>query len=285
MSTYHLEMSMPREEEVLRRKKYLEKLIPRLEKKLESAPPGSLMISRGTKDRRPAFYHVLPPEARSDEGRAKARKVYLNREHEALIRELAQKEYCRKLLKTAREEAAALDGVLRYCRLPKVEDVPAMCHEEKRPFLRPVVESDEDFRRRWLEQRFRQNEYGPEQKLFPTARGDLVRSKSESQQADCLFRGDYTYLYEKSLKLTDRGRVTYRYPDFTILDPVTRTEVIYEHFGRMDDPEYRLKALEKIRLYLDNGYVIGKDFLFTYETKDHPFTVDQLDRVLRARFG
>lgn len=52
----------------------------------------------------------------------------------------------------------------------------------------------------------------------------------------------------------------------------------------IDDENYLRSTLEKIRLYLENGYVIGEDLLFTFETLDHPFTMDQFIRVLDARF-
>ena len=101
-----------------------------------------------------------------------------------------------------------------------------------------------------------------------------------------LFHHDYAYLYEKRVKLIDHGRVTYRYPDFTILDPVTRQEVIFEHFGMVDQDHYfRNSFIDKLRLYLENGYVIGENLLFTFETQEHPFTIDLFARVLEARFG
>ncbi|MBQ8062629.1 MAG: hypothetical protein IJ230_01700 [Clostridia bacterium] len=178
-----------------------------------------------------------------------------------------------------------MDAILEYCETPKLEDVLGQVHEAKQPYIRPIVETDEAFRQRWLEQQYHQNEYGSEQKIYPTERGDLVRSKSEGQQADYLYYHGYAYLYEKRLELKDGSRTIYRYPDFTILDPVTRKEVFFEHFGMADDEGYLAKNAEKLRIYMENGYVLGRDILFTLETRDHPFTLDQFARVLEGRFG
>ena len=51
------------------------------------------------------------------------------------------------------------------------------------------------------------------------------------------------------------------------------------------DHYFRNSFIDKLRLYLENGYVIGENLLFTFETQEHPFTIDLFARVLEARFG
>lgn len=263
--------------EFIRRKRFLERLIAKLEARLEKAPEGSLVVSRNPRVSFCGFYHVVA---------GRPERVYLNQSHRKDICRLAQKEYDRKTLRIAKKELEAIDGVIAYCDTDKVEDAIASCHVEKQRYITPVVESDDDYRRRWLAQPYVQKKKKEDDLLFPTEKGDLVQSKSESMQADHLFLHDYAYLYEKRIELYDRGRLTYRYPDFTILDPVTRKEVIFEHFGMVDQDEYfRNSFIDKLRLYLENGYVIGDNLLFTFETQEHPFTIDQFIKVLESRFG
>jgi len=50
-------------------------------------------------------------------------------------------------------------------------------------------------------------------------------------------------------------------PDFTTLNKRTRVQRYHEHFGKMDDPQYARKALEKIRLYENNGIFVGEQNL------------------------
>ncbi len=276
MSIYHQGFSAPLpQEEFLKRKKFLERVIRQLEQRLADAPEGSLVVTR-KKTGAPGYYHVLP---------GGKERVYLNKANRQRIAQLAQKEYDKKALQVAKRELASVEAVLRYCELDKVEDVLSLCQKEKREYIAPVVEPDEAFRDRWLRQNYVQKKPNDDDTLYPTEKGDLVRSKSEGMQANYMFHHDHDYLYEKRITLYDRGRKVYRYPDFTILDPVTRQEVIFEHFGMVDNDAYLRDNLEKLRLYLENGYVIGENLLFTYETRDHPFTMDQFIRVLEARFG
>ena len=278
MAQYHYGLTTTlSKEEFTRRKQFLERLIAKLEARLDKAPEGSLIINRKTRTSAPGFYLV------SQRG---ASRTYLDKSHSDTITRLAQKEYDQKALRAARKELVAINKILKYCDMPKVEDVLDSCQEEKTQLIVPAVESDEAFRVRWLSQKYVQKQKNEGDKLYQTERGDLVQSKSEGMQADYLFHHDYAYLYEKRVKLIDHGRVTYRYPDFTILDPVTRQEVIFEHFGMVDQDHYfRNSFIDKLRLYLENGYVIGENLLFTFETQEHPFTIDQFARVLEARFG
>lgn len=261
--------------ELQRRKRFLEKTIQTLEERLRNAPKGSLVVTRSSKTKAPGFYHVF------DGGN---HRVYLNREHQHTIHLLAQKEYDRKALGIAKQEITMLEGAIAYCDTLKVEDALTECLPEKQKYITPVVKTDEAYRQDWLSQKYHKKPPVEGEKLYPTDRGDQVRSKSESMQADYLFHHEYDYLYEKRVVLYDNGRKTYRYPDFTILDPVTRKEVLYEHFGMLDNPEYLRNTLRKLKLYQENGYVIGENLLVTFETHEQPFTIDQLARVLEARF-
>lgn len=278
MAQYHYGLtSNLSKAEFTRRKRFLERLISKLEKRLEGAPEGSLVVNRKARTSAPGFYRVSPKGTD---------RVYLDKSHYNTIASLAQKEYDQKALRTAKKELVAINKILHYCDMPKVEDVLETCQEEKRKLVSPAVESDEAFRSRWQSQKYVQKQKKEGDKLYPTQKGDLVQSKSEEMQADFLFYHNHAYLYEKRVKLYDHGYVTYRYPDFTILDPVTREEVIFEHFGMVDDENYRQHSfIDKLRLYLENGYIIGDNLLFTFETKEHPFTIDQFAKVLEARFG
>ncbi len=60
---------------------------------------------------------------------------------------------------------------------------------------------------------------------YRTEKGELVRSKSEMNIANALFRTEIPYKYECPLTLND-GRVIY--PDFTVLDVYNRRLVCWE---------------------------------------------------------
>lgn len=282
MSLYHESITMPIRKELLQRQRFLEKTKAKLERSLAAAPPGRLSTSRkiyttvadAQTQTSINYYHVM------EDGR----RVYLSRSRQTTIARLAQKEYARKALALVKVELKQLNDVLKYCETPKLEDAWQDCLPEKLRFVDPPVLSDEVFRQKWLSQEYDRKPPMENDHRFPTEKGDPVCSKTEAQQADYMFYHGYDYLYEKRLDLIDNGRPTWRYPDFTILDPVTREEVVFEHFGMVDDEGYQHSMFDKIRLYEENGYVIGQNFLFTFETAEHPFTMDQFIRILEARF-
>ena len=277
MALYHKALNTPQPdpEELRKRMRYLEKEQAKLEKRLADAPEGSLVVSRKSNTSSPGFYHSLERSKRS----------YLNQTQRETICRLAQKEYDQKALRTIRKELLGLKRILDYSMSPKLEDVITLCQPEKQKYITPTVPSDKEYLEAWLSQEYVKKDPDDGMHIFPTERGDMVCSKSEGAQADYMFHHDFYYLYEKELELVDHGRTVWRFPDFTILDPVTREEVIFEHFGMVDDPDYVQAMFDKIRLYQQNGYVIGQNFLFTFESRAHPFTMDQFIAVLKARFG
>jgi hypothetical protein len=80
--------------------------------------------------------------------------------------------------------------------------------------------------------------------IHRTARGELVRSKSEVIIADLLDGLGLPYAYEQPFTAPD-GSV--RYPDFTIDDAETGRRLLIEHLGMLDRPDYvrRWKAKEE----------------------------------------
>ena len=283
MSLYHESITMPTRKELLQRQRFLEKTKAKLERSLATAPPGRLSTSRkkmvpfSNEDARAIFagYYLVMEDGS---------RVYLDKSRQKTIAALAQKEYDKKALLIVKKELRKLQAFLNYNEMPKLEDVFDQCLPEKQIFIVPAVRSDEVFRQDWLNQDYAREPIVENDHPFPTEKGDMVCSKTEAQQADYMFYHGYDYLYEKRLDLIDNGRPTWRYPDFTILDPVTREEVVFEHFGMVDDEGYQHSMFDKIRLYEENGYVIGQNFLFTFETAEHPFTMDQFIRILEARF-
>lgn len=74
------------------------------------------------------------------------------------------------------------------------------------------------------------------------------------------------------------------YPDFTVRHPITGERMYWEHFGRMDDPEYREGACKKIKLYCDNGIIPSISLIATFETSDHPLDVERVEKIIKEFF-
>lgn len=114
-----------------------------------------------------------------------------------------------------------------------------------------------------------------------TLRGELVRSKSEVFIADSLFRSGIRYKYEQPLMLESGSRV---HPDFTILHPATHEQFYWEHFGMMDDEDYRADCLRKISMYWNCGPIPGQRLICTFESARSPMSSAQAEKIIRAYF-
>lgn len=85
--------------------------------------------------------------------------------------------------------------------------------------------------------------------IHRTARGEMVRSKSEVIIADHLASKGVEYGYEQSLTLDG---VT-KYPDFTIEDAESGENFYWEHCGMLHVPNYRRRWEEKLAWYRAHG--------------------------------
>jgi hypothetical protein len=98
--------------------------------------------------------------------------------------------------------------------------------------------------------------------------------------ADKYYKLGIPYKYEKPLVVSKQTkRITIR-PDFTTLNKRTRIQRYHEHLGRMDDPQYVQKALEKIRLYEENGIFIGEQLILTFESSEKPLDHRELELLI-----
>ena len=48
----------------------------------------------------------------------------------------------------------------------------------------------------------------------------------------------------------------------------------------MDDQEYAAQVSEKLRIYMDCGYIPGENFLMTFESGGHPLTPRTIEEVV-----
>lgn len=113
--------------------------------------------------------------------------------------------------------------------------------------------------------------------IHKTLKGHMVRSKTELIIADKLFNAGMSYEYEQPLDgETRKGRI---FPDFCFTD-ASGDRIIWEHFGRMDDPKYVDGHEWKMKWYADNGFVEGENLFMTKETLASGIDSSVLDQTL-----
>ena len=147
----------------------------------------------------------------------------------------------------------------------------------KQRIVESLVTSNKEYREEWLSEEYQGKEFREDTSEIYTDRGERVRSKSEKIIADKLYNENIPYRYEYPLDIPYFGII---YPDFTILDEEKRRNIIYEHFGLMDDENYVNKAISKIQLYASAGYILGDNLFITMETSVKPFDSRILDGII-----
>lgn len=252
--------------ELLDRQKYLKSLIRKAQAIISTAPAGKLkIISHGSRIYFSCNGHYLP-----------------KREYE-LACKLVNRNYCEKVLKLVCKEIALLEKLLDFYNTGNVSDlystVYEKMHQNRKKLINPLEVSDKDFVSKWQDTPFEGKQLGTTYS-YSTARNEKVRSKSEVIIANHLnalkipYKYEYPHIFGKKII----------YPDFTILNIHTRKEIIFEHFGMMDDESYRNNAFSKIELYIQNGYTPGKNLLYTFESQSHPLNITTLDNLLKSIF-
>ena len=179
-------------------------------------------------------------EILKQKGRRRPRAIFDKELGESYYRQYAKIRFAKKRLQQIEKELNFLHTdsemlrrqlILEYKQLEKLPEV-----------LQPV----QDFKVEGL--------------IYETLRGEKVRSKSEAMIADALYRHGVSYQYEKVLKEDGVTRV-----DFTIENNIRGRTLYWEHFGRMDDPDYVLEYLKKKKRYESMGIIEGRNLIVTYE--------------------
>lgn len=248
----------------------LKELIRELEERQSRAVPGSLQIT-GSRGRLNYYWH--------DRDR-KMPKQYLPKGNEERIRVLAQQDYERNLLRAAERELSAVTRVLRILPAEGVESIYTKLSDARKKLIIPSVPDRELFIREWSAVTYPPGRFEDNMPEYYTERGERVRSKSEKISADKYLHLSIPYRYEYPIQLLDgRRKITFR-PDFTLLNKRTCKVYYHQHLGMLDDPEYLSSNLWKLKIFENNGIMLGEQLFFTYETRDMPFDDRMLDRLI-----
>lgn len=293
--------------------KRAEELLSIIEEKIRSlskAPAGRIkLIRRGGNVH---CYHVT--DASKPAGK------YIPVSEQKLIKALTQKEYDQTVLLELKSQLNLIDNFIKRYKPSAIMGLLAARGELRRSFITPVRLSDEEFAARWLAQPYKGRPFLEGDAEYFTSKGERVRSKSEMIIADILAKHGIPYKYECPLSLratetankgdgavnsgfksVNRGSGAINrisdsaarklgmgrtpvaiYPDFTCLNLRTREEFLWEHLGRMDDPEYGMKTVRKMRTYRKNGRVLGRNLLVTMECDGHPLDRKDVESLVRT---
>ena len=259
-------------QELLERKAVLVKGISSVKKTLINSPQGSLRISSCR--RRTCYYHVI--EGGDPHGR------YIPVENSDLVTNLAKKGYAKKVFSEAECELKAVERLLQTIEKHDAESVYSKLSPARKELVMPILRDEQERIRYWSSQPFNASTDFPEEKIYETRRGEMVRSKSEVMIADMYNDLGIPYRYECEVKLKN-GIV--KYPDFTLYHASRRTVFYHEHLGRLDKEDYRERNMKKFRLYEASGIFIGKNLLVTWESEKYPFNIQSVREQIKELYG
>ena len=156
-----------------------------------------------------------------------------------------------------------------------------LLHPEYRRLLEKHFIPQNEELKKWQSDSYERCKKHEEALVIKGTQGKMLRSKSEAIIDMMLYKSRIPFRYEEKLVLDS---VTI-YPDFVIRHPATGKYYYWEHFGMMDEEEYRTHACNKIALYCKNGIIPSIQLITTYETKRNPLSAEKVEWIVKEYFG
>lgn len=227
---------------------------------------------------------------------------YISKSNKNVLTAYMQKRYNERLLTIVRQEKYSIKLFLQHSKVSNskmkvvfstdsvkkdinvsafIQSLYSELPKEMKGLISPIDMSDRDYEKQWIEQPFITKDLGECPSMQKTERGEWVRSKSELNIANALYKYKIPYRYECRLHLNG-GNVIY--PDFTILDVRERKEKYWEHRGMMDDRNYAKHAVDRIKEYQANGIYLGDRLIITEETSTQILSTRDIEAVIKHYF-
>lgn len=240
-----------------------------LKKQIETLPEGTIFCRKNGEYYK--WFH-----------KTEKKTTYLGKEHKDIAEQLAMKKYLTLQVDDLLTEKTAINSYLEMHKedWPKAPRLFSNNSEYQR-LIQPCYENYSKELSDWVHAPYPKNLKHPELLIHKTMSGNLVRSKSEAIIDMLLYQNHIPFRYENPLEL---DTITI-YPDFTTKHPVTKELIYWEHFGKMDDPDYANQVQSKLHHYINHGIIPGKQLITTYETKEAPLNVRTVQQLIQLFFG
>lgn len=258
-----------KEVEIKERIKKLDKLMEKAQKEMQGSSSGRVRIV----SKRKGFQCYLVTSETNKAGK------YVRKEDMEIVRHIVQKEYCEKVYEAAKEEKSYLLHSLRFLHFSRPEEVVEKLGKWRKGMIKPLAVSDSEYVERWLGEKYKGNPYNPEECIYETKRGEMVRTKGELLIADMYNELGIPYKYEYPLKLKN-GKI--KYPDFTLLKLPERELIYHEHMGKLESPDYLQNNLLKLREYEESGVHCCKNLILTFETSQIPLSISEIRKLVKS---
>ena len=260
-----------------KREKYLQ-IIKKAEIEISKSPEGSLRCQ----NRNGKSYYFCDF---GGQGAPDFRRKYIPIADIKLARDLAAKQYNKKLCRELRAQVRAIENFLKAYDESAAEEIYHSMNPGRRKLVQNKVPTMQELAAAWDAASYEPYNGYPERLVHMTDKQHNVRSKSELIIANKLYAAPLHYHYEQLLILEDHGYSVEIHPDFTIFSPADGRIYYWEHFGLMDDPDYQQAALQKIQLYAQNGIFLGDRLVATFESAACPLDIAQVNYFIKRLLG
>lgn len=202
---------------------------------------------------------------------------YVCKENLDEIETIAQRDYNKKVLVAIEANIKTLEAFLaKFCG-GEIAEAFTKLKPGRKSMVQPIAVTDEDYAAAWSSLPYKTKGFESGATEIFTAKGLRVRSKSEAIIASILADAGVPFRYEFPVNVRGMGTV---HPDFYCVNPRTRKEFIWEHFGMMSDCDYVENAIGKIFLYAKAGWTLGYNLLATFESTAQPLNSKAVKNTL-----
>lgn len=200
--------------------------------------------------KRNQFYHH-----RRDHDTGKCIRRYIKKCEIQLAKDLAQGTYEDNLRRLVNKRVTQLSEIYNDFGDDEVDDLYDNLCDARKELIVPMVPTLRDKLDEWKSKEFLGLGFRDDDYMVFTDKKERVRSKSEKIMANIFIKFGLEYKYECPF-VTKSGKKFH--PDFTFYNARLNREIYWEHFGKMDDPDYANSTIKKIEEYSNSGVVIGK---------------------------
>lgn len=265
----------------------LKKLYEKLIKNVKKSPEGSLYAHKSNGSVQYCFRKKKSEKEKSvkkgTENDCVNKEIYIGKKNISFARQLAQRRYFEDCCNLLERQIGCLENTLKIFEENNLDIAFDSLPELIKPLVVPVTLSNEEYAKTWLEVEYGRNPNHQIEGGLYTADGVHVRSKSEVIIGDVLFRMGVPFRYEYPVEINRAGGYgSYTaYPDFYCLNVRTRQEMVWEHFGMMDDSEYVGKMIKKLADYQRTGWLYGQNMIFTMETASQQLDIRNVEFLVK----
>lgn len=259
--------------EAQKRLNELYKIRTMLEKESTTRLEGNLHIV--CSEKRIQYYIRTDPKDKSGK--------YLRKSETTKIKQYLQKKYNERVFMIISKEIKGIEKLL-YLNGSAVEEIREIYsdnHREINMNIDPIDISDDDYKNEWISREYNCKKIPDGAPIYTSDKGDRVRSKSELNIANMLFKKNIPYKYECPLVLSSGMTI---YPDFTVLNICDRKEIYWEHRGMMGDEKYANHSVYRLKQYSKENIFLGDNLIITEETLENPLGTDEIERIINHYF-